>query len=86
MQEKKLPPEFKKYFWDIDFDKLSVSKHINSILSRLLSFGNMQAIRWVVGNIGTPRIKQYVLGFGEKQLDKRSLNFWKIYLNISRRI
>lgn len=83
MREKKLPPEFKKYFWDLDFDKLSISKHLNSILSRLLSFGNMQAIRWAVNNIGVSRIKQYILGLGERQLDKRSLKFWKTYLDIS---
>ena len=83
MAQEKLPQEFKRYFWDVDFEKISLNQHFNQVLSRLLSFGNMQAIRWVLTNVKSPQLKQYVLKFGDRQLDKRSLKFWKLYLDLS---
>lgn len=79
----RLPKEFKKYFWDVDFKKISIRKHFNYILSRILGFGNMKAIRWVLKNIDAKRIEKYVSEYGDRQLDKRSNNFWKLYFGLS---
>ncbi|MBI5400190.1 hypothetical protein HZB07_06260 [Candidatus Saganbacteria bacterium] len=78
----RLPREFKQYFWDVDFNKLSLRKHINSILSRLLQFGDMKAVSWIMRHINHLSIKKFIINFGDRQLDRRSNNFWRIYFGL----
>ena len=80
---KKLPKEFKKYFWDVDFSRISMKEHLNYILSRMLNFGNMKAIHWMLKNVDLKKIKEYVLKYGDRQLDRRSYNFWRLYFGLS---
>jgi len=82
IKETKLPKEFKPYFWDVDFDRLSLKKNITLVLGRLLNFGQVPAISWLFKNIRTDRIKKYLLALGDRQLDKRSNNFWRIYFGL----
>jgi len=77
-REKQLPKEFKKYFWDVEFERLSFSKNLNLILCRLLGFGNMNAVRWLFANVSDGTIKKYLLSLGQRQLDARSFNFWSL--------
>ena len=58
--ENKMPEEYKKYFWDSDFEKLDVAKHKEYILNRLLSFGDLDAIRYVFANFSKNEISEYV--------------------------
>jgi len=84
MKEKviRLPKDFKKYFWDVDFKKLSFSKYPNSILERLMRLGDMTAVRWLLTTINKKMLRSYVLKHGDRQLDRISNNFWRIYLGL----
>lgn len=42
-----MPPEFKEFFWDTDFEKLDIKKNKKFIISRLLTEGNMETFRWI---------------------------------------
>lgn len=42
-----MPIEFKKYFWDVNFEDLDINKHKQYIISRLYCYGDLKAIRWV---------------------------------------
>lgn len=77
-----LPKEFKKYFWEYDFEKLSLAKGLPTILPRILSFGDMNAVKWIFNNVDHNKIKDYILRSGDRQLDKRSNNFWRIYFGL----
>lgn len=76
-----LPGEFKKYFWDVKFKKISLSKDIDLILRRILSFGDTIAVRWLLERVKRARIKKYLASYGARQLDKRSFNLWNLYLD-----
>lgn len=78
----RLPAEFRKYFWDVEFKKISPSRHLDFILSRIMNFGNMKAIQWMFKNVNENKLKDYVLRLGGRQLDKRSRNFWRILLGL----
>jgi len=78
----RLPLEFRKYFWDVDFNKLSARKYINFILSRILNFGNMRAVRWMLKTVKKGVILNYILTWGDRQLDERSNNFWRLYFDL----
>lgn len=78
----RLPKSFKAYFWDVDFNKVSLKKHMTLILSRILKFGDSLAVRWMFKNFSVKKIKTYILKFGDKQLDRKSNNFWRIYFGL----
>lgn len=42
-----IPKEFKKYFWDTDFEKLDIQKNKKYIISRLYNFGDIEEIKWL---------------------------------------
>jgi len=81
-KEIKLPREFKKYFWDVDFDKLSFSEYYNFIVSRILSFGSLNDYLWLVNNSSEESIKNTLETKEAKQLDKRSRGFWRNYFSL----
>lgn len=45
-----MPIEFKKYFWDTEFDKLELELNKRYIISRLYCYGDLKAIKWAKEN------------------------------------
>lgn len=45
-----MPIEFKKYFWDTEYEKLDLKKNMKYIISRLFCEGNLEAIKWIKQN------------------------------------
>ncbi len=77
-----LPLHIKKYFWDCDFSKLSLDLHRNFILGRLLLYGDLKAIAFILGNYIKPEVEKFLYKKGKNCLDKRSFNFWEKLLNV----
>jgi len=69
----RLPKEFKKYFWDVDFKKLSLKKHLNFILSRLMNLGDQKVLKWLLRL--PPKV---IIGVVKKsrELDDKTRNYW----------
>lgn len=81
--QKKLPNAFKKYFWDVDFDKLDKVQSAGYIVHRILDKGNDRAIKWMYKNYDKDFIKEIIVkrrGFSPK-----TANFWADLLNIDKR-
>lgn len=79
----KIPPFFKKHFWDVDFNKLDFDKNLSFIIIRILEYGDPNSVRWLFKHTDKMKIKQTVLE--TRELSPRALNFWSIFLNLSRR-
>ena len=45
-----MPTEFKKYFWDTEYEKLDIIKNMKYIISRLFCEGNWESIKWLKRN------------------------------------
>lgn len=45
-----MPTDFKKYFWDTEYEKLDLKKNMKYIISRLLCEGNLDAMKWIKQN------------------------------------
>lgn len=77
----KKPPAFlKKYFWDIDFDKLDIEKHRIYVLSRILDYGDEKTTIWMWNNFKKSEIKNILSNF--RGLSQKSANFWALILNL----
>ena|SRR3989344_3970812 len=75
-----VPPQFHKYFWDVDPQNLT-KEHKEQIIARLLEYGNSEAIFWCKEQFGEAKIKQILKT--SRNLSKKSANFWTILFDIS---
>jgi len=76
----KLPTFLKKYFWEVDFNKLDFKKNPEYITLRLLEYGDVQALRWLFKNIPKKKIGEIIIN--QRGLSPRSLYFWSSFFNI----
>ena len=56
-----MPKEFKKYFWDTQFEKLDIRKNKRYIISRLYCYGNLKAIKWIKETYSESDIKEVAI-------------------------
>ena len=71
-----VPREFKKYFWDIDFDELDFDKQKNFILGRLLNFGSFETFKWIFKTYKNIEVKNLINIKGRYSLSRNSYLFW----------
>jgi len=76
-----LPHEFRKYFWDVEFDELTIEKHSRFIAERLLNYGDLDSIRWLFSRTDRDFIGEIVEN--SRNLNAKSRNFWKLMFNQS---
>jgi hypothetical protein len=80
----KRPPKFlKKYFWDIDFEKLDVEKYRFYVIKRILNYGDEKAILWM--NKHFHRDEQIKALCTTRDISPQSANFWALILGIPKR-
>ena len=80
---KKAPQFLKKYFWDIDFDKLDIKERQFYIIRRILNYGDERAIKWLTKHFSrNEQIKALILS---RDLSHRSANFWTLILDVPKR-
>ena len=79
----KLPAAAKKYFWDINADKLDVSKHSRYVIERLLEYGDFPELRWLFQHFKKEEIV-YVLK-RSRFLSLRSAHFWSQMLRVPKK-
>jgi len=77
----KLPKFLKKYFWEVDFDKLNLKKRPEYVASRLLEYGDVQALRWLFKNLPKEKIRKIIIN--QRGFSLRSLYFWSSFFNIN---
>lgn len=75
----KLPDMLRKYFWDCDFDGIDMNSHDIFIAERILNFGDMAAVEWLMSKKDSEFFKQLVRN--SRNLDRKTRNYWKIILS-----
>lgn len=68
-----LPKEFKKYFWDVNFNKLSLKEHPSFILGRLMCLGNLKVLKWL---LKFPKNSILKIVKSNREIDVKTQNFW----------
>lgn len=80
---KKLPNFLKKYFWEVEFEKINLQKSKIYILRRILEYGDEKAVIWMRKNFKMSEIKNALSNF--RGYSQKTANFWSIILNIPRK-
>jgi len=73
-----LPQNVLKFFWGDSLDELNWENHKEYITKTLLEKGDKDALNWLFERTDKSYLKKIVR---EKKLDKKSENFWNIYLS-----
>ena len=71
-----LPEMLRKYFWDCRFEELSMSEYAYFISERILNFGNIDSVRWLLGVTDSDFIMNLVET--SRNLDKKTKNYWRL--------
>ena len=56
-----IPDGLRPFFWEIDFDGLSLDENFSYIVRRLLSVGGADAIAWLRGAVGDELIRDQII-------------------------
>ena len=79
----KLPKSFKKFFWDVDFEKIDTPVRYQFVIQRLLDKGDEKAVRWVRANYSDKEVKDTFARL--RDFNPKIANFWSLFLNIPKR-
>lgn len=79
---KNIPKFLKKYFWDIDFEKLDYTKYSKYVIGRILEYGDEKAISWMKNSFSRRQIVDALIT--SRELTKKSANFWAIVLGVKK--
>lgn len=77
-----MPAYLEKYFWDIDFQSLNPVADDEYITARLLEYGDVDAVRWLLKKMKKSQLKKAVET--SRKLSSRTANFWSLMLDINR--
>jgi hypothetical protein len=80
---KKLPKFLKKYFWNVDFDKLDIEKHRFDVIGRILDYGDEKDIRWMNRHFTINEQIKVLCASGD--ISPRSANFWALILEVPKK-
>lgn len=73
-----LPENLAKYFWDCHFHELNMENHSFFITERILNFGDMESLKWLLAQIDEDFLKKIVEK--SRNLDKKTRNYWQLLL------
>ena len=74
----KLPEFLQRYFWDVKFGELSFNKYPTFIAERILNYGDLEGIKWLLSCTDKWFIKTLVEE--SRNLNAKTKNYWQIML------
>ena len=81
-ENRHIPPACRKFFWDADFSQLKFPEHENYVLGRLMQYGDIASIKWIILAFDRSTISRYLEKKGKVALDKKSYLFWEKVLRM----
>ncbi|MDH4268245.1 MAG: hypothetical protein OEW45_21680 [Deltaproteobacteria bacterium] len=81
-QLRHLPGELKPVFWDYDFSRLRWEKDQDLIISRVLSYGDWDALKWLRSWANNKNLQEWLLAKRGAGLSSRQLRFWELILEL----
>ena len=81
MSKTKLPESFRSYFWDVDFDTLSLRETPRFILKRVLDRGDTKALLWLLKHYTKEDIKSLLVK--TRDISRKTAIFWADILGIN---
>ncbi|MEX2317915.1 MAG: hypothetical protein WD669_12230 [Pirellulales bacterium] len=78
----RLPEEFRRLFWDHDFDKVSGINHYDFVVGRILVEGDWNSIQWLRKHVGDDALRDWIERHEGRGLSRQQLRFWELILKL----
>jgi len=75
-----LPTEAQRFFRDTDSAHLDVDEYPDYVLERLLEYGDLPSVRWMLQRV--PREEIIAILRTSRRLSSLSANFWALYFGL----
>ncbi len=75
-----IPINLKKYFWEVNTDKLVPKNYPEYIISRILEYGDETAVRWLFRNFKKSWLKRVLTE--RRGISPKTGNYWGLILGI----
>ena len=73
-----LPETFRKYFWDAAFEELSFESYPRLIAERILNYGNLDDLRWLLNRTDPHFIASLIET--SRHINAKTRNYWQTIL------
>jgi len=77
-----LPDFLFPLFWDYPSESIDAEMHAFVVLERVLEYGSLEAVRWVLATYGPERLKDFLRRRGVRVLSRKTLSFWTLLLGL----
>ena len=77
-----IPERVKRLFWDVRKEELDSKLHRSFIIARILDFGDMDDVKWMLEAYSHDEIIEVVKN--RRGISRKSAIFWSVYFNIPR--
>ncbi len=75
-----IPQSLKPFFWDVDFEALSVRNSSHFIISRLMEHGDDEALPFLMRTYSREELRKTLKM--SRSISKRSRRFWALLLEV----
>lgn len=76
----RLPEFLKPYFWDVDFETLTLDKNPAFVTLRVIDRGNTAALRWLISKYDLELIKNIVIK--SREISRKTAKFWSLMFSL----
>jgi hypothetical protein len=77
-----LPDCITRVLWDTDTRRVTWETHRESVLGRVLVYGDWDAIRWLRAVAGDDAIRAWIVGTRGRRLSRQQIRFWQLVLDL----
>lgn len=77
---KHIPESLKPFFWDVDFEILSLGDFSHFVISRLMEHGDEASLRFLMHTYTAEELQETLKA--SRSISKRSRNFWALLLDM----
>ncbi len=76
----RVPERVQRLFWDVKKDEVDIDFHRSYIIRRIIDFGNMDDVKWMLETYSQDQIVDVVRR--SRGLLRKSARFWSAYYDI----
>jgi len=77
-----IPVSLRPYFQEYILEKLELKNSAFTIMERSLAWGTITELRWLFGQYGDARLKDFVQQYGARLLPRRRYKFWIVFFDL----
>jgi hypothetical protein len=77
-----VPRSLAPCFQEYNFEIIDPDRHGDLVIERVLTYGDRQEVRWLLGRLGRSRVVDWVQRLGARRLPWRRYNLWCVVFGL----